>query len=47
MRDYYHLLNFDGTPRPMSDLLGRMYRAWLPPGPPRPAARTCSRASTN
>ncbi len=27
MRAYYTLLNFDGTPRPMSDLLGRMYRA--------------------
>jgi hypothetical protein len=27
MREYYELLNFDGTPRPMSDLLGRMYRA--------------------
>jgi hypothetical protein len=27
MREYYELLNFDGTPRPTSDLLGRMYRA--------------------
>ncbi len=27
MREYYELLNFDDTPRPMSDRLGRLYRA--------------------
>lgn len=27
MGDVYQLLNFDSTPRPMSDLLGRLYRA--------------------
>ena len=48
MRDYYDLLNFDSTPRPMSDLLGRMYRVlWLPPEPRQQAARRCWRASTN